>query len=212
MFEINEDFNIETESIQKSIVYTIDNFYKYPDKVLDLFTTIDPPIHLEHLQPSFNQIYFDDRRHIFRSKKIVEVYKFLGKLCNQKAFPVEDIIFTNFTRFEKVKFNDYHNNYWWPHRDKGYTGILYLNEGDNECGTNLYENLGSSDYLRHDSEHFKPWRNKNNHRLIKSIQPKYNRMVLFDGLKFYHGMNICNERYFSKEYRMNQVFFFEQAT
>ena len=42
---------------------------------------------------------------------------------------------------------------------------------------------------------------------IKNI---YNRLVLFDGDKFIHGMNIVNDRYFSDEYRCNQVFFFKR--
>jgi hypothetical protein len=34
-------------------------------------------------------------------------------------------------------------------------------------------------------------------------------MVLFDGFKFFHGMNICNRDYFEETYRMNQVLFFK---
>ena len=45
--------------------------------------------------------------------------------------------------------------------------------------------------------------------MIKSLPPKYNRLVLFDGYKFPHGMNIVNNHYFSDEYRINQVFFFD---
>ena len=46
-------------------------------------------------------------------------------------------------------------------------------------------------------------------KVLKKIKPKYNRLVLFDGDKFLHGMNIVNNRYFSDEYRCNQVFFFK---
>ena len=34
-------------------------------------------------------------------------------------------------------------------------------------------------------------------------------MVLYDGMRFLHGMNICNDDYFSDTYRVNQVYFFE---
>ena len=34
-------------------------------------------------------------------------------------------------------------------------------------------------------------------------------IVLFDGLKFPHGMDISNDFYFNKKYRKNQVFFFK---
>ena len=45
--------------------------------------------------------------------------------------------------------------------------------------------------------------------VIKTLEPKYNRFVFFDGYEFPHGMNICTDRYFGEEYRKNQVFFFD---
>ena len=41
------------------------------------------------------------------------------------------------------------------------------------------------------------------------VPAKYNRLVLYDGMRFLHGMNICNDDYFGEEYRVNQVYFFE---
>ena len=43
--------------------------------------------------------------------------------------------------------------------------------------------------------------------VVESLKPKYNRLVLFDGFRFPHGMNIVNNDYFGEEFRMNQVFF-----
>jgi hypothetical protein len=37
-------------------------------------------------------------------------------------------------------------------------------------------------------------------------------MVMFNGKKFLHGANICNEDYFGERYRLNQVYFFEEET
>ena len=56
----------------------------------------------------------------------------------------------------------------------------------------------------------RPWRLKEDFRVLKHLQPKFNRLVFFDGYKFLHGMNIKNKRYFSEEYRNNQVFFYKQ--
>ena len=109
-----------------------------------------------------------------------------------------------------IMFNDYKNNYWWPHLDRGYNAIVYLNTNDYVSGTNLYENLNLDEEPLNCPEHFTPWRNKNNFRLVKTLMPRYNRLVLFDGLKFHHGMNICNDDYFHESYRFNQVFFFKQ--
>ena len=61
------------------------------------------------------------------------------------------------------------------------------------------------------NEHYAPWRSKDEFELIKHLEPKYNRLVFFDGYKFPHGMNICTDRYFGEEYRKNQVFFFDSV-
>ena len=74
-------------------------------------------------------------------------------------------------------------------------------------GTNLYENLDPDNESSQCHEHSSPWRSKNKFRIVKTLYPRYNRMVLFDGSKFFHGMNICNDDYFGENYRFNQVFF-----
>jgi hypothetical protein len=208
MFEINTNCEIKSKIIDGSFLYQIDNFYQDVDEVLNFFSIIDPLIWRKDVRPTNNQILFDDRRHSFTSKHIIKVSNFLSKVCNQSSYFDSDVVTTNFTRFKKDNFNNYESNYWWPHRDHGYNAILYLNKNDTESGTNLYENLNPDEEPPNLPEHYQPWRNKNNYRIIESIKPKYNRMVLFDGYKFFHGMNICNDDYFSDTYRMNQVFFF----
>jgi hypothetical protein len=208
IFEINPDAITKNDAIQDSNIYIIDNFYRHPEKVLNFFLIHRPNIHKQNQRPSYNQVYFDDRRHRLKSPDIAPVYKFLGSLCNQKSVLGDDALVTNFTRFRRCTFNNYTRNYWWPHIDEGYTGILYLGD-DNISGTNLYKVLNyTKDFNR--KEHSNPWRSKDDYEIIVSLEPKFNRMVLFDGLKFCHGMNICDHRYFSGDYRMNQVFFFEQ--
>ena len=94
------------------------------------------------------------------------------------------------------------------HQDPGYNGIVYLNKDDTESGTNLYENLCPEEEPPYCPEHYQPWRPKSSFRVVESLKPKYNRLVLFDGFRFPHGMNIVNNDYFGEEFRMNQVFFF----
>jgi len=209
MFELSKNISIQMEIFQNSKIYTIDNFYANPDSIVEYFLKIVPPLWKIEQKPSYNSIYFEDRRHNIESDKIIKVYEFLEFLCGQSASKKNDI-FTNAIRFKKCNFNDYKNNYWWPHLDSGYNGIVYLNANDHVSGTNLYENLYSKEEPSNCPEHFIPWRNKNNYRLVKNLIPRYNRLVLFDGLKFYHGMNICNDDYFYETYRFNQVFFFKQ--
>ena len=61
------------------------------------------------------------------------------------------------------------------------------------------------------TEHHRPWRLKSDFEVLKHLEPRYNRLIFFDGYKFPHGMNIENKKYFSEEYRKNQVFFFENV-
>ena len=35
---------------------------------------------------------------------------------------------TNVTKFIDKNFNDYENNYWYPHKDFGYTALIYFNK------------------------------------------------------------------------------------
>ena len=224
MFELNENLKIEKELFQETIIYTIDDFYKNPEEVENyLFGKPNEiPLHKRHEKPSFNGFYFEDRRHdsldnhvIFLQSRSLEVdlhdsllelkkvYDFLSGLCGQ-GYEASDIV-TNCSRFKRHEFNDYKNHYWWPHTDGGYNGIVYFND-DSENGTCFYEELVEKpDAL----EHYQPWGAKKDFIVIKTLQPKYNRLVFFDGYKFPHGMNICTDRYFGEEYRKNQVFFFD---
>jgi hypothetical protein len=208
MFEISKNININLEIFQESKIYIIDNFYQDPDSVVNFFLDHKPHLWKIHQTPSYNSIYFEDKRHLFHSDEIVKVYDFLSFLCNQS--PVYDTgLSTNISKFEKCEFNNYKNNYWWPHKDTGYNGIVYFND-DEVSGTNLYESLDpENEPPKNCSEHYAPWRSKDKYRLVKTLIPRYNRMVLFDGSKFFHGMNICNDDYFGENYRFNQVFFFE---
>jgi hypothetical protein len=209
MFEISKNISINLEIFQGSKIYTVDNFYQNPDVILKYFLDNVPNLWKNHETPSYNNVYFEDRSHNLQSEDIENVYTFLNFLCNQE--PVNNKkIQSNAAKFKKCQFNDYKNNYWWPHRDRGYTGIVYFNGGDEISGTNLYENLDPENEPPNCPEHSAPWRSKDTYRLVKTLIPRYNRLVLFDGLKFFHGMNICNDDYFGENYRFNQVFFFKQ--
>ena len=206
MFELNNNLEIKEELFQGTVIYTIDDFYRDPQQVENyLFRNISNlPLHKIEEKPSFNGIHFEDRRHPSKENfQLEKVYDFLSGLCGQ-SYEGSDLI-TNCARFKRHEFNDYENCHWWPHTDTGYNGIVYFND-DNENGTNFYNELKP---LPEVNEHYAPWRSKDEFELIKHLEPKYNRLVFFDGWKFQHGMNISNDRYFGEEYRKNQVFFFD---
>ena len=201
MFELNDDFVIQKEEFSKSFIYIIDNFYKNPEQVHDYLFKDEAPLHKIEEVPTCNNVYFEDRRLFKEDERLIPVINFLSKLVSQKPLTYE--LLTNQTKFYKNDFNDYKNNYWWPHRDHGYNAIVYFND---EGGTNFYREMCSRERT---SEHYEPWRSKKDLLLVKKLEPKYNRLVFFDCKKFLHGMDINSDRYFSNEYRKNQVFFFQ---
>jgi hypothetical protein len=208
MFELSKHSSIKLEILEGSKIYIIDNFYEHPDSIVEYFLSIKPELWKSSQTATYNSLYFEDRKHFIESSEIEKVYDFLSFLCDQESYRSKNIIVTNATRFKKHPFNNYKDNYWWPHTDFGYNALVYLNVDDNISGTNLYENLNPKEEPPMSTEHFAPWRPKSNFRLIKTLIPRYNRLVLFDGLKFFHGMHICNDDYFGENYRFNQVFAF----
>jgi hypothetical protein len=210
LFDINPKMDLSMETFQGSKIYTIDNFYYDPDEVVDLIGKIPKRLHKIESNPTHNGIHFEDFRDIIYIEELESVYFFLSILSGSK--PTSYNFVTNVTRFKNNSFNDYKNGYWWPHRDDGYTAIIYLNDNDDsECGTNLYDLLSEEEKIVTDNipEHYQPWRSKEKYRLLKTLKPKYNRLVFFEAKKFLHGMNISNNTYFDEKFRMNQVLFFE---
>ena len=203
MFRLNNRLQIKQETLQESVIYYIDNFYLHPEKVEEYLFDKNTPLHKIEQKPSYNNIHFEDRRLIKEDERLHSVVDFLSQICNQK--PETHCIVTNMQRFFTNDFNDYKNYVWWPHQDNGYNGIVYFSD---ECGTNLYS-TDTTDELPNAPEHYKPWRLREKYKILKTIEPKYNRLVLFDGFKFPHGVDICSDRYYGEEYRKNQVFFFQ---
>ena len=213
IFEINDLSDIEVYEFDNSKIYCKDNFYKYPHKVIQYLNERHPPLWKIEQEGSRNTIDFEDRRHQINHNDMVKIYLKLSDLCGQYAENNNYTkIITNYTRFSKNKNNNYNDNYWWPHRDKGYNGIVYLNDYDGEfCGTNLYD---PNSILTNENEHSNPWVMKKNYNVICELKSKFNRFFLFDGLKYPHSMNIVDDKWFADnfkdaEYRINQVFFFQ---
>jgi hypothetical protein len=213
-YDLNEEAIVIREPFLGSNLYYIDDFYKNPDAIVDILNKT--PSYLHHPDPSIthgslNGIYFEDRRHKFECEEVLKVYDHLSSICGRAYHPQNKrLVITNQSKFFKNDFNNFKDNYWYPHCDIGYNGLVYLNKCDNTCGTNLYRNIHREEAT---AEHIDPWRPKRNWELLTTLKPTYNRCILFDGVKFPHGMHIPNDRYFGEEYRLNQVFFFvdEQA-
>lgn len=203
MFEINLIDNVQVEYLQDSAIFTINNFFKEPDKLVNLLHTQSVPLWKAE-ESKNNGTKFIDKRHTFEHTSVGTIQLELTKFTKQSPYIINQM-YSNYFRMLDKEFNDYENKYWWPHTDIGYTAIVYLN--DFKCpGTNLYDIVGN-DNTDTISEHEMPWRDNCNYKIAKTIQSEYNKLVLFDGLKFFHGMAITENIFFTEE-RLNLVMFF----
>ena len=224
MFEVNENLEVKQDYLLGSKIFTIDNFYKDPEEVSDYLFNREVPLWKIKESPSFNGLFFNERRLIEEDGRLENIYKFLSGLCGM-SYEFVDII-TNMTRFCKDNFNDYKNCFWWPHTDRGWNGIVYFNKDEENSGTNLYDPkvLQEEEWQISLSapEHYSAWRPKEKYSILKTFKSKYNSLCLFDGSKFPHNMNITNDRFFRDiplfsypqvywdNYRCNQVFFLDE--
>ena len=208
MFEINENSNIIIENFLDSKIYTIDNFFKNPNKIVVYLEENNPRIHKDWELPSCNTVEFFEGRHHIEHDSILSIQKKLIELCGSKSIP-SNKIYSNIAKFFSKEFNDYKNHYWWPHRDDGWNALIYLNKKV-IAGTNLYEEVSNDQECmvnKRMREHDEPWRKKENYKIIKTLESSYNKMILFDGKKFLHNMAIVDDTFFN-ERRMNLAMFF----
>jgi hypothetical protein len=201
LFETNDLSNIKCEIFEGSKIFTMDNFYRYPDEILEfLLIRSTPNLWKAEEQPSYNGKYFLDKRHNFYVPGFEAIEAALGNICGQTVrYPGR--VVTNCTQFIDKSFNNYKNNYWAPHTDLGYNAIIYFTSS----GTNIYDQI--EDDFETMPEHYAPWRAKSKFQLLKTLDAEYNRLVMFDGYRFLHGMDIADDTYFKRQ-RVNQAIFF----
>jgi hypothetical protein len=192
--EINPHYKVTEETFKDSKIYYVDEFYKTPDELVSyLLTSEEPKLHKANDTPSYNGVHFLDYRHNFIDYAVEHVSDTLASICGQHSLaPHRSIVATNCIKFIDKEFNDYKNNYWVPHVDfEGYIAIIYLNPTTDQ-GTNLYEQVEQDVYK---------------YKVIKTLEGKFNRAILFDAEYFLHGMSVTNDEFF-KIFRLNQVLFF----
>jgi hypothetical protein len=208
MFELNP-ISVKIDHVLNSTIYTVDNIYRNPTKIVELIKSAPFRPHKHDQTPSYNYKYFYDDRHCILVDEIQPLISWIESLVNQKFkdFGTGATLFTNYQQWVKHPFNSWESSYWYPHLDFGYTALIYLDESN--CGTNLYQCKNPQELKRISqcNEHYEPWRSKLDWELVHTIEPKFNRMVIFEADRFYHGLEF-KPALFDKR-RLNQVMFFE---
>tara|TARA_R100001510_G_scaffold36725_1_gene33167 strand:- start:3066 stop:3725 length:660 start_codon:yes stop_codon:yes gene_type:complete len=200
--------------------FQIDNFYDNAGFIMDMILS-GPPNQVITEHPKHGDEFFDLRHH--REEPTLKKYTDqVVELLDDTNFYVYkengvDVLDTNFMRWKKSDFNNYQDNYWFPHLDAGWVCIIYLNE-DETNGTNIYEDKNGSIYKyggRKTEEDRHPWKPKTDFEIVNYLTPKFNRGFLFDASKIPHGAAVDDETYFyyegqnkSTKHRLNQALFF----
>ena len=203
MFSLNSKLSVKKSSLFNSTLYEIENFYDDPDLVENYIQMQNPPLWKIEQGQWGNGVYFDDRRHTEVFKDLGPVYSFLSDLTGHKPAELAPKLLTNQFRMLSENHNNYKECYWFPHKDSGYTAIVYLNR-ETAPGTNLYHPRSVLD--KDKFEHQDPWKPRTNYDLVYTSEARFNSAFVFDGLFFPHGMAIEDSRFFT-ETRLNQAFF-----
>ena len=229
MWDLNMNTKVQTYELFGTKLFVVDDIYKYPDKVARYLFARETGWHKVGEPWSRNGKDFEDRRFFGYDNQAVPLYWFCSNLAGQHLY--SEHLLTNVMRWKDNKFNaKYKTHYWWAHIDNGYNGIVYFNHGKDLNGTNIYhpkvlQAKWFIDILEINAkegygEHSHPWMEKSKLEVIHHIEPKYNRLVLFDGAKLPHGCAVEDKRYFTKDlhkkthwenYRVNQVFFLDKT-
>lgn len=207
MFNIKDKKEIIIQD-QKIRVYS--SFYTRPNLIFEKLLNIKPAFHKNNPR-TYNGKKFLDLRHTDHIKELDDVISYfedlVGETCNHK----KKNFTTNMQKWFKDPFNDYKNNYWWPHRDDGYTLLIYLNEEPHN-GLNLYQDNAYflEEQTKH-HEHVRPWHSKKHYELLKCFKTPFNTAILFPAHVFLHGCAINNDFYFD-HFRLSQAIFFEDMS
>ena len=191
MWEINDNLHVHTHHVDGKPIYEVENFYKNPTRVARFLFNRDAPV-----WKGTQEGKYDDRRWCDWCNRY-PAFDFLDKMTGLKW---DTALMTNM--FRATSF-PYKTHYWWIHNDPCLNAIVYFNKDDEVNGTNLYK----PPYEAKTWEDEEPEIPKEEAELLYHIKPTYNKLVVFDGEYFPHGMAINDARYFGNTYRINQVFF-----
>lgn len=197
--------NSEEIKVNGYSVYIFDSFYKKPHLILQEILNISPSLHKQDAN-TYNNLKFLDLRHQSHTSELEPMINYFENFTEQNCTHKENNLKTNMQKWFKNSFNNYKENYWWPHYDDGYTLLVYLNDRNI---LNLYDNTSYYKTQCTFQEHQKPWHPKDNYNVVKQLKIPFNRAVLFPANMILHGCGLDDD-YFFNNFRLNQAVFFKK--
>ena len=202
------EFNVKNKKeliVNGHSIFIFSSFYVNPQSVLDKALKISPFIHKED-PLTLNTLKFLDLRHKTNMPELDPLINYFEDLTKQKCTHKHHNFKTNIQKWFKGPFNNYKENYWWPHYDEGHALLIYLNKNSI---LNLYENTEYFKIQQRVHEHIKPWHPKKHYHLIKELKMPFNSAILFPANMILHGCGLNDDYYFSN-FRIIQAVFFKK--
>ena len=195
-FEVNDDLSVETCDFNGEYFIFVDNFFRYPDRVRDYVAQSGIKSNRnqeQQLSKSIGDTYlngknfYDGKFYAERcsNPKPVELnlYEFMGRTLDVKMDPVRMFSWRVFNQFQEIDISK-EKPYFWPHTDKCYNCMVYLNPHNHMgAGTSFYEKISDAPL---GSEHVDTWRDESEYKELFNVLDSYNTMVIFPG-HIYHG-------------------------
>jgi hypothetical protein len=209
MYELSENLEVNVEPFQDSFIYTIDNFFKDPYKILSFMKEAPHTMWQGFTSPNHNGKYYKYKKIFHHNTLIYPVIDLMMPYFQKGEIQHRGFVLSDYYLFDN-EYNDYQNKYFWPHKDFGWTGVVYLNHYEGP-GTNMYrekENVIRDNLVVSESE--SAWLDKSLYTLEKPLMSKFNRCVFFDAFKFHHNMAVDDRTWFN-EHRYNVVIHFKHG-
>lgn len=195
-FQVSDDVSVEVCNFNGEYFIFVDNYYMYPDRVRDYVAQggiksnrnqkqqLEKSIGDEYLNgTSFYDGKFYAERCSEPKQVEINLYEYMARILDVQIDGVRMFSWRIFNQFMEVDISK-EDPYFWPHTDKCYNCMVYLNPHNNMgAGTTFYEKISDAPL---GSEHVDTWRNDSEYKELYTVLDSYNTMVVFPG-HIYHG-------------------------
>jgi len=215
LFEFSDEWEISFDEENDCLI--IDSLYKYPTEIYSWLKSQDYPLwkYIEPENTRNTKDYFDCRLCVnwpydFGPENITDIENICYKYFQRSEASILNPFF-EFNCFKSLK-NFPNSKQHFPHLDDVFgvpdeksilNMVVFMDENGNG-GTNIYD-YDFPDNVEHENVLFDI---SKKHKIVKKIDHKFNRAVIFRGNKW-HGAFIDDYDHYTKNWRYSQVYFIE---